>query len=166
MNKTTCIISFLIAVIFVSCGPTRQGAIELNNTIVADQKQILEKENKLIAAFNNTNSDRKTVEAAYKELLNLLNSLQKKYADMKPFDNKDTFRKAMIELINTYKSITVNEYKEMIDISFEKYDEAANLKWKSLVKSLNDKAGSANDRWLTAQKEFSKQYKFDIQLEQ
>ncbi len=165
MNKTACIISFLIAVTFVSCGPTRQGAIDLNDTIVTDQKQILDKENKLIAAFN-AGSDRKAIEAAHKEMLNLLNSLQKKYADMEPFDDKDTFRKAMIELIDTYKSITVNEYSEMIKISFEEYDEAANLKWKSLVKSLNDKAGGANDRWLTAQEEFCKQYNFDIQIEQ
>jgi len=166
VNKTICIISFLLAVFFVSCGPTRQGAIDLNDTIIADQKQILEKENKLIAALENTNSDRKTIENSHKDLLNLLNSLQKKYADMEPFDDRDTFRKAMIELISTYKSITTNEYKEMINVCFGEYDERANAKWKSLVKSLNDKAGSANDKWLDAQEEFAKQYKFDIQLEQ
>ncbi len=165
MNKTSCIISLLIAVFLVSCGSTQQSAIDLNDTIVADQKQIMDKEDKLIATFN-AGSDRKTVEAAHKDMLNLLNSLEKKYADMEPFDDSDTFRKAMIELISTHKSITEKEFREMIDIYFGEYNEEANRKWKNLAKMVNDKAGSANDKWLTAQEEFAKQYKFEIQLEQ
>lgn len=165
MNKLVSIISLLIAISFVSCGPTKQGARDLHDVIVRDQKEIMEKENKLIATFN-AGSDRKTIETAHKEMLTLLNSLKKKYADMEPFDEKDTFRKAMIALIDTYINITKTEYKEMIEITFGEYDDEANLKWKALVKSLNDKAGSANEMWLTAQTEFSEQYEFDIALEE
>jgi hypothetical protein len=165
MKKIFLLFSFVFAATLISCGPTTDDAIKHNDKIVADQKKMLELESNFVNSIID-NAKISIIENNYGKYIDFLKETEQKYADMKSFDDKDTFRKAMIDLVGTFKKVAENEYKEMLDIFKKDIDELSEKdfnRWEELTNIIDEKEGKANNAFLDAQKEFAKEYKFELQ---
>ncbi|GEM_PF-1333407 len=143
---------------------TVDQAIAHNDGIVADQLKMIEAEDAFVSTIVN-NKDQKDIEKAFEIYSKTLKKLSKKYNKMKAFDSKDTFRKAMIEMIAVFKSVADNEYREIMsiysmdvllltDIIFDR--------WEALAQLVNDKETAANEQFMNAQKTFAGEYQFTL----
>jgi len=140
-------------------------AVAWNDTIVHDQKKMLDLESDFIDAIVD-GKDISDIENSFKIYAAFLYTLAKKYKDIAPFDETDTFRKAMIELVNEFKSVADNEYKEMIKIyskDAEALTDADFDRWGVLTDIVDEKEGVANELFLLRQKIFTVEYHFTLQ---
>jgi len=155
---------FLLSILFLlGCSHTREDAVKFNNTVVADQKQIIESINKLIKTFEDTNFSK--TETQYKEHVKLLEEMRSKYQSMKPFDDEDILRKTFLEYIDTNLTCAKKEYAQLVDI-LKKYDEKTywkyKSKWDSIAHIVMDKEQRINDKFLEAQKKFAEKYEITL----
>lgn len=143
---------------------TGDQAIAHNDKIVADQLKMIQAEDIFVRTIVD-DKEKKVIEKAFKDYSKTLKKLGKKYNKMKAFDSKDTFRKAMKDMIDVFKSVAENEYSEMITIySMDPGSLTAEVfeRWEVLTQTVNDKETAANEEFLKAQKEFAAQYNFTL----
>ena len=155
-------IAFLMTM--TSCGPTTEDAIAHNDKIVADQKDMLELEDDLIYAITE-DGDLDVIEEAYDDYVKYLEETLKKYEEMDAFDENDTFRKSMIDLLTTFLDVAKGEYRDLIDIwskDAEDLTEQDFDDWDQLIEDIDDKEIKANDNFLDAQKDFAAEYNFTL----
>jgi hypothetical protein len=165
MKKIFLFLGIVFAATMIACGPTKDDAIKHNDGIIADQKKLLEMENDFINTIVNRD-DAADVKKAYKEYTAYIDETLKKYEEMDEFDDADTFRKAILDLLKEFQDIAKNEYKEMIDIytmDAKELTEDDFARWEELAEIVGEKEGKANDSFLDKQKEFAKEY--DLSLE-
>lgn len=140
-------------------------AIAWNDTIVHDQKKMLDLE----SDFVNTIVDGEAIpniEKAFEAYKLFLYDVQNKYNNIAPFDGPDTFRKAMIELLNEFVAVAENEYTEMIKIYSKDEDALTETdfdRWEVLTNVVDEKESLANDLFLLRQKIFTLEYHFTLQ---
>lgn len=154
---------FAGVVVFVSCGPSASDAVKLNSEIVSDQKTLLDKETLLFDVITNSNNT-DSIKNSYLSYTQFINNTLKKYTDKKPFDKKDTFRKATIDLFTSYKGTADKEFKTIVDILC-KSESLTNDDKDNIKKSLdiiNETESKAVDQFLAAQKTFAEEYSIDL----
>ncbi|KAF5057228.1 hypothetical protein DSECCO2_359010 [anaerobic digester metagenome] len=164
MKKIFLLLGIAFAATMISCGPTTEDAIKHNDDIVADQKEMLDLESDFVDAIVN-GQDEADIKKTFKKYTDFLGEMEKKYDEMDEFDEKDTFRKAMISLVKEFKKVAENEYDEMVKIYTKDPDaltDADYEKWEELTTVVDEKESKANDEFLDAQKEFAKEYNFDL----
>jgi len=164
MKKIFLLLGIAFAATMISCGPTTEDAIKHNDDIVADRKEMLDLESDFVDAIVN-GQDEADIKKTFKKYTDFLGEMEKKYDEMDEFDEKDTFRKAMISLVKEFKKVAENEYDEMVKIYTKDPDaltDADYEKWEELTTVVDEKESKANDEFLDAQKEFAKEYNFDL----
>lgn len=148
---------------------SKEEALALNDLIANDQVSIVKMEEQLYNAIIDLNFIE--AETIYNKLIDSLQKIQAKYEKMEPFDQDDEFRKAMINLVLTYKVVVENEYKELIKVvkklsSFENTDEIEfndlHIKFKNLLDSIEVKIENSNNAFLNAQKVFADKYNLKL----
>ena len=105
------------------------------------------------------------IEDAYDEYVEYLEETLAKYEGMDAFDENDTFRKAMIDLLTTFLDVATGEYRDLIDIwskDAEDLTEQDFEDWDSLIEDIDEKEIEANDAFLDAQKDFAAEYNFTL----
>lgn len=164
MKKIFLILGVVAVFTMTACGPTTEDAIAHNDVIVGDQKEMLELEDDLIVAISDDGS-LSAIENAYEDYVEFLEETIKKYEDMDAFDEPDTFRKAMMDLLNAFEDVAKGEYRDLIDIfskDAEDITEQDFEDWDTLIEDIDDKEGKANDDFLDAQKKFAGEYEFEL----
>ena len=84
---------------------------------------------------------------------------------MAPFDRKDTFRKAMHDLLKAFISVAEEEYSEMVMIYSKEADDLTDAdfeRWEELTYIVDKKENLANDLFLLKQKVFAAEYQFTL----
>ena len=164
MKKIFLILGVVAVFTMTACGPTTEDAIAHNDVIVGDQKEMLELEDDLITAISD-DGDLGAIEDAYDDYVDFFEKTIKKYDDMDAFDEPDTFRKAMMDLLKTFEDVAKGEYRDLIDIfskDAEDLTEQDFEDWDTLIEDIDDKEGEANDDFLDAQKKFAGEYEFEL----
>lgn len=164
MKKFFLFLGIALTATFIACGPTTDDAIKHNDSIVADQKEMLELESNFVDAIVN-GDDEGDIKSSFKEYKDFLSETKKKYDEMEAFDDKDTFRKAMIDLLDVFSKVADKEYEEMVEIytkDAEELTEEDFERWEELTTIVDEKEAKANDAFLDAQKEFAKEYNFEL----
>lgn len=139
-------------------------AIAWNDTIVHDQKKMLDLESDFVNAIVD-GKDTSVIGKFYKTYSDCLIDLEKKYKETAAFDKHDTFRKAMIELVTRFIDVAKNEYSELMrvyakdpeNLTDEDFD-----KWVDLTNIIEIKESAANDLFLIKQKVFATEYNFSL----
>lgn len=155
---------FLLLSVTAMKAQTVDEAIEWNDNIVLSQSVMLAYEDDLIDAIA---KDKPTdsIAIAYFNYLTFINVAIEHYESEEPFDSKDTFRKAVIVLLNEFKEVAVNQYAELIYIYLKPDDDLEDSdfdRWDVLISDIDDIEGDSNDAFLDAQKSFSTQYDFSL----
>jgi len=143
---------------------TTDQAIAHNDKIVADQIAIIAAEDAFVSTIVD-GKEQKVIDKAFKNYLKILKKFSGQYKKMKAFDSNDTFRKAMIDLIDVFRSAADHEYREMVTIyAMDPLSLTAEVfeRWEALTQTVNDKENAANEKFLNAQEEFALQYNFTL----
>lgn len=164
MKKIFLFLGIVFAATMIACGPTTDDAVKLNDSIVAAQKEMLELESNFVNAIVD-GDDEDGIKSAFKKYKDFLEKTTKEYDEMEAFDDKDTFRKAMIDLLAVFSKVADNEYEEMVEIYTKPADDLTDEdfeRWEELTNIVDEKEGEANEAFLDAQKEFAKEYNFEL----
>lgn len=151
------VVAFLMTM--TSCGPTTEDAIAHNDKIVEDQKKMLSLEQDLIYAIEDGDLD--AIDRAYDDYVSFLEETLSKYEEMDAFDENDTFRKAMIDLLTTFLDVAKNEYKDLIAIwskDVEDLTEKDFERMDKITRDIDKKEIDANNAFLDAEKDFAAEY--------
>lgn len=107
-------ISFLLILLLSQCGPTKQDAINYNETIITDQKAVINAINNLENAFGtyDTIKIEKALQNAKQQLASAKSSLQKTGG----FNEKNEFYDAIMTLYNLFEKQLNKEYAEQLKI--------------------------------------------------
>lgn len=101
----------------------------------------------------------------YKAYIELLIDLEKKYKESAAFDEHDTFRKAMIDLVTRFLDVARNEYSELMEIYAKDPESLTDEdfeRWELLTNIVDIKESAANDLFLIEQKVFALEYHYTL----
>lgn len=142
----------------------RKKAIAWNDTVVHAQKKMIDLESEFIDVIVD-GKEEAVIKDAYKKYIAFLYKTEIVFRDMKPFDEKDTFREALLDLLKAFISVAEEEYAEMVMI----YTKEADLltdedfeRWEELTNIVDEKEGLANDIFILKQKIFAAEYHFTL----
>lgn len=155
--------SFILALFFVSCGPTKEDAINYNDKIIKEQKKVIDKENDLIGYIKGASLTR--LDEKYNSLSKQIDESTEVVKKMEAFDGKTDFKDATLELFLTYRSVVDKEYKAwMINLKTpgDKVDQKILDEENDLVQAINEKLDKAQSDFTKAQYDFAAKYKFEI----
>lgn len=154
----------ILTSVLISCGPTKEEAIDYNDKIINEQVAIIGKINKLYDALENY-TDHSGMDMAYQNAINQVKTGVVVVENMKKFGGSTEFRDAALILFGTYQSVLDNEFKRMIEL--QKYpDELYTTEVKNEYAKLNDVSFKKMDDGLielkVIQAKFADKYKFEI----
>lgn len=167
MKKLVLLALALFLFIGVNAQKTKDDAIIHNDVIVDDEIMLLDMDDLFISSVTQS-LNAETVECVRGLFLDYIDNRLEKYEKMDAFDEKDVFRKAIIELMTAYKSVVENEYVAIVElyaIPTEEYildEENYDLQWDETVDALDKKTSDAIALFLEEQLVFAEQYGFTL----
>ncbi|MPM45567.1 hypothetical protein SDC9_92255 [bioreactor metagenome] len=142
----------------------KDKAIAWNDTIVHDQKKMLDLESGFVNSIVD-GEETSVIGNLYKAYIELLIDLENKYKESAAFDEHDTFRKAMIDLVTRFLDVARNEYSELMEIYAKDPESLTDEdfeRWELLTNIVDIKESAANDLFLIEQKVFALEYHFTL----
>lgn len=142
----------------------KDKAIAWNDTIVHDQKKMLDLESGFVNSIVD-GEETSVIGNFYKAYIELLIDLENKYKESAAFDEHDTFRKAMIGLVSRFLDVARNEYSELMEIYAKDPESLTDEdieRWELLTNIVDIKESAANDLFLIEQKVFALEYHFTL----
>lgn len=110
---TWCLCVLLIA-FFSTLGCSNSGALDYNNELIAQQGKVIEGMINLTKTFENPKAE--TMSAKLDELSKVIDEAIESVSKMKGYEGDTSLRDVVLELLQFYKDISANEYREMIGI--------------------------------------------------
>lgn len=166
MRNFTNTLLFLLSVFLISCGPTKEQAIDYNDKIIAQDDSISAKIEKLVETYD------KFVPAEMdKAYSNAMAETQKgiDFANkLKPFDNDSSFKNGALELFNAYKSVLEVQHKriiELLKLPESEYGDAQVAEFEKLIESANKQMDVEIDKLIAVQENFANTHQFEISEE-
>ncbi|HOY30873.1 MAG TPA: hypothetical protein PKW80_03245 [Bacteroidales bacterium] len=104
-----------LVLVFTSCGPSGDEAIDYNDKIIDEQTKIVDKINVLYETMNLSEHPEQMHEA-YKHALIQIDSGAEKVSKMNDFDGNTGMREGAVKLFSMYKSVVQTEIRAMIEI--------------------------------------------------
>jgi hypothetical protein len=152
----------LFALIFTSCAPTIEEAMNYNDKIIHEQKKIIGAENDLIRSIKATTLNTTLLDEQYSILSKQIDESTAIVEKIDDFDGKTDFKDATLKLFKIYREVADTDYKAWIKnlkipsdmLTKEDYAEES-----VIVARINSKLDNANGDFIYAQKEFASKYK-------
>ena len=149
---------FLIPILsmLVACGPTKEEAKVYNDFIIEHQDSVLTKISDLIISYQTNSSEE--INSAHNAAFIQVNKSIDEISKMEDFDGTSNYKKAALEMFNSYKSLIDVEHREMTrlysksDTSFTPED---SQKLDELAEIANTKMDEIVDTFMKIQKEFA-----------
>jgi len=167
MKKIVLLALALFLFVGVNAQKTKDEAITHNDVIVDDETMLLNMDDLFVSSITES-LNAETVECVRGLFLDFVKDRLEKYKKMKAFDDKDVFRKSIIELLTVYKDVIENEYVKIVELyamSDDEYkldEEKYDLEWEETVNALDQKTSDAISSFLAEQIVFSNQYGFTL----
>ncbi len=166
MKKTaTIILLAIIAMVIVSCGPSKDQAINYNDKIIKEQVEMIRKIDLVFGALKNY-KDHYEMDFTYAEAMKQIETGTDVVSKMDKFDGETGLKDVALKLFATYKSVMQNEIKKMIDISKltdDMYTPEIEAEFNRLsditIKKMDDGLNELN----AVQATFADKYKFEIE---
>lgn len=160
MKKVFGLLSLVIVMMLVACGPTPEQAAAYNDKIIDEQIAIVDKIDALVESYQYyVPAD---MDAAYSSAMNQVTTGITNVTALEDFDGKTEFKDAALELFNAYKTVLESEHREMVQIykiPDEQFTEDHYSKWDNLAKQADSKMEEAFNKFGKAQDDFAAKYK-------
>lgn len=154
----------LVGLIACSGKRTTEEAIKYNDEVVEIAKVVFDSEEKLIVAIQE-NKPADVIDEMYDEYLKNLNEIKEEYESMKPFDDEDNLRIAIVDFFDKTINLVENELAEIIAVHHKGYENLTNEELNQFLNTLEkfDLAFEENmEKVSNEQLIFAERYDFDI----
>jgi len=167
MRKIYFVLFTMLAATFtlMSCGPSKEQAMDYNDKIINEQKKIIKAENDLIKAIKKSYVTVDMLEMMLDDLSVQIDDSKKVVEGMKDLGKDTEFKDATLAFLNTYKEVVGNEYKAWLmnlRIPDENVTSEVLLEEEELIYNINKKLDKANNAFTDAQKIFADKYQFKL----
>lgn len=149
----------------VACGPTKEQAIEFNDSVVADQKDALSLAENMMASIYDWDYDQ--AEGDFEDFQSGIGEMLKKYEEMSAFDKEDEFRLAMIDLLKVMEG-TFETFEEILgiiddnpDLATLSDDDASDIE--DELDAIFEEIDAENKDFLAVQEKFAEKYDFRLE---
>ena len=150
-----------ITVLFNSCGPSKNEAINWNDSIIAIEDEVNNSVEKFTNALDVEGAD------LNKELDNAIKTAEAAAIKMKAipdFENGSAFKAAGIESINLYLAVLKTDFKSMINLSTNPDATEADFdKVKDHLSAASSKIDDVDNKFIAAQKDFAAKWGFELE---
>ncbi len=166
MRKLLQLAAVALVLVFAACGPSTEDVISYNDGIVADQSELIMMENEIVENIYDY-YDYPASKKSYDAYTAKVNELLTKYEEMKPFDDEDEFRVAMIDLLKVHKEQLEEYYLVIIDF-MEVYPDVSEVDDESaenivvILDAILEATNAQNEKFLETQKVFAKKYNVEL----
>jgi hypothetical protein len=186
---------FLLTVLFIgiisvlitltSCKPSPGKAEAYYNTTLNYEQAVLEKEdvliqfinremqksvadsaNSVIQQNNDTASNKSEITQAYTDFCSQIDASLEQAKKLDEFDGKTTLKDATLQLLETYKTLSGNEYKEVVEIvkiPAVLYTNEDDNRFMDLTVRIDTCLQNEIDQYTRTCKEFARDYKFILE---
>ena len=164
MKKVFSGVFVVMALFLVSCGPTVDQAIEHNDAIVADQKEVLNFREE-VADLVFDMAEPSEINKKFDEYSSYLATMVDKYEKMPAFDKTDVFRTAMIDFLKSYKGVCDNQFKTFVKLyQTPPSEEAPELEEQidALAGEIDELENKSLQIFIQQQEVFSNEYGFKL----
>lgn len=153
----------IIAVIFLFAACKKQSPKQYNDEIITEQLKIVQKIKALSNAINDYNilpADVaiENMNKAYDSLIFQIDTSTKFVKAMKPFKKDETLKNAALDLFNSYRDVTENNYKKVIELyklPTNLFTEKESKELDSLKNDASEKINNAFEKFYKVQKKFA-----------
>ncbi len=174
---------FILAL--ASCKPSPDKAMEYYNKVLDCQQAVLEKEDALIILINkemnktladsasanipqttDTLDNRTMIDATYAEFCAQIVKSQSQLKETGAFNNKTELLDAATSLLDTYKKLSENEYKEVVGIvkiPSSIYTNEDDNRFLDLTERIDTCLQTQIDQFTRCCKSFAREYQFEIE---
>ncbi len=166
MKKLIIALSLLVfAAVFSACGPTPEQGVAYNDAIVDEQELVMDKINAVYEAmknYENVSGMDQALTAAQQQAKAGLENVQK----MDDFDGNTDFRDAGVKLFEIYKSVTMNELPQIVEIyklPQEQYTQEKADEVDKLIEQSTKKMDEGMAAFQQVQDAFGAKYKFTFE---
>jgi hypothetical protein len=156
-------ISFLF-----SCGPTKDDAINYNDRITDELNKVYSKYKSFYESsesINYSKPDFTKLDDAFSDYVKQIDESVQKVKEMKGFDGTTEMKDAALNFLNTCKSTSEKEWKDLI-IFVKKATQATEddaIKAKEIENNVEEKMNKVQDDFRKVQQKFSEKWKFKLQ---
>lgn len=153
----------LFALILNSCGPSREQAADFSNSLILQQKQVVEKYDELVKSYDTYNSEK--MDSQLVTFLNQLSESENIVKNSNGFDGADDLKNAFLDYIATNRSVAENEVRELIriyKIPEEEFTTAHHNQWNDIFKVADNKIKTAEKKFIDAQKVFAEKFQLSL----
>jgi len=154
-----------LAFTLVACTSRSEQAAEYNDQIIEMQSQIIERFNAMDSA-KASYQDVEKMELVFVELQAQVLKNLRTLKETQAFKGDKRFLSASINMFDTYKSITDNEYAEMVELLSlpdSVYTKAHQLRVSALQDSVSKAFDLAHDTFTAQQLDFGKKYNVEFE---
>ena len=163
MKKTIFFVSALVALTFTSCGPSQDQAIKYNDSIVSIIDGINVNQGLFMNQLDGHNID--SLKLTHKLFLDKTSSSIEDLGKVKEFKGKNDLGKTASDLFTMLNGFCKGDAKQMVELLSKdsaSYTQQDDDKIQELAKKFEDEYGKTYDKLDKAQREFSKEWKFDL----
>ncbi len=153
----------MFALLFASCGPTKKEIIKYNDTIVFEQKAVINEEKIILDMASKL--DVANIDKEYTKFKDVINAAIDKVSKLDEVDKEISLKDAALKLFEAYKSVAEKEYMELVRITkipTELYTIEEQTKFKDASKVIDDKLNLELKNFLDVQKKLAEKHKFEL----
>jgi hypothetical protein len=161
--KTEIITLASLILLFISCTPSKEEAVDYNDKLVNEQILVatsIDSLNELIS-----NKDTIQIKNCYNDLLNTITKSTNKIDSMNDFDNNSDYKNYIKKLLQAYREIIENEYKNLINICYlpdTLISQDTLIFFNSTLNTINNSISIQTKEFNTFQENFAKKYNFTL----
>jgi hypothetical protein len=161
--KTKIISLASILLLFISCSPSTDEAVNYNDKLVNEQILVatsIDSLNELIS-----NKDTTQIKSYYQKLSNTIITSTNKIDRYDNFDNNSDYKNSIKKLFQAYQKICDNEYKDLINICYlpdTLFTQDTLNFFNITLNKINEKIAVQTKEFNTFQENFAKKYNFTL----
>lgn len=163
MKKNNLVGIVLLAIGMASCGPNQNQAIKYNDSVISIIDGVNINQNLFMNQLDGHNID--SLKITHTLFAAKTKASLENLSKVKPFEGKNELGNTATTLFTMLNNFTAGDAKQMVELLTKDstmYTQQDDDKVQELAKKFDDEYSIAYDKLDKAQKEFSKEWKFDL----
>lgn len=156
---------FTLVVLLSSCTSNKQTPVQYNDSLVIEQVKVVDAADRLQEVFDTyVKEDMETVYGRFKTQIDA--SIEK-VNSIDPYKDDDSFKNSTLELLNTYKRLSENEYRNALEVLSKPdsvYTPADEARLEILYKQIDRVTTQAGAAYIKSQEAFAKANNLSLKL--
>ncbi len=159
------VIFLFSSLIFTSCGPSEKEIVRYNDEIVGHQHAVIIAETELVNVISS--NDTSIIPLALSDFVYQIETSLKSVKEIPEVDEEFSLKEAAISMFNSYFSIAINQYPEIIELnslSDEEFSDEKKRRFELLSTQIDEILNQKNMEFFETQQNLSKKHNIAFKI--